>query len=340
MAKNKSVCLVTGATSGIGALLVRRLIAQGNEVRIILKEGLSVGDEIRKLPAGVIPFVADLRLHIKGQDRELETACKGADTIFHIAGAVYSHKFTFDELVNINVIGTENLLKAFINANGRDAKTHLIFTSSVSVYGHRGRNETITEESKPRPDSPYAESKLMAEHLVESFHEAHPNISYTIVRMGTLYGRYYEKPSFFKAFRLIKEQKMIFVGSENNHLTLLHEDDAVDAMLLAAQGKDGLNKIYNVTDGINHTEKSLFEIVAHELKVPSPKRRVSVLLAKLGARTQNITSDEFDFLASDRVISIDRIKSDLGFSPKRRIETDGIEMLNDFKKEFYETGKS
>jgi nucleoside-diphosphate-sugar epimerase len=329
--KSKVISLVTGGTTGLGSALIRRLLAEGDEVRAVLKNAPSKQSEWRSLPPGSIPYVVDITLKRKEDRDNLRAAAKGVDRVFHIGGASYNSKFSYDELIEINVIGTENLLQALVEANPPDRKIHFLYASSVTVYGYRRKNEVINESTQPKPGSHYSESKVMAEHLIESFSEGHPNLRYTIFRMGTLYGPGYEEPYFFKAFRLIKEGKMRYIGKGDNHLTLLHVDDAADAFALVA-GKPGITKntTYNLTDGQPHTPRELFSFTAKAMGVKPPDKSVPGAVARLLSKTANITYDEYEFMASDRIVDISKLNRETGFYPARNVEAEGLLMIQHF----------
>lgn len=329
MAAKTSISLVTGATSMLGRKVAERLVGEGNTVRVIVKETPKASDEWRMLPPGIVPYVADITLKDKSQRDVLVQACAGATNVFHIAGATYNYKNTYDQLIDVNVVGTENVLRAWLDANPAPARGRFVFTSSVSVYGYDRPGETLTEESEPKPASPYASSKLMAERVIESWCAANPRLSYSIARLGTLYGEGYES-SFFKVFGLVKEGKIEYYGRGAGHLTLLNVEDAVDALLEMGRNEKGTNKTFNVTDGASFTEKELFDIVAKFVGVTQIRNVVHPLLARLRARRYNIKSDEYEFLTSDRKVSIDRAKKEIGYKPSRSIENEGKILVDRF----------
>ncbi|HUC38530.1 MAG TPA: NAD(P)-dependent oxidoreductase [Candidatus Acidoferrum sp.] len=326
--------LVTGPTSGLGRAIIRGLVQNGETVRVVLKDVPDKYPELAMLPAGVLPYVADLTFKRPSDQKNLEAACKGVTRVFHIAGATPNTEYTYNQLIEINVIGTENLIKSVLAANPNPATPiHFLYSSSISVYGYKREKETLTEQSEPRPSSHYGESKLMAEHVVESFGESHKQMIYTIMRLATLYGRGYEKPHFFKAFKLVKEGRMRYIGRGNNHLSLLHVDDAADAMLLAAQNpKSSANQVFNIADGYMHTPRQLFTLVANLMGVEPPNRSVNGAIARLLIKAAGISYDEYEFLVSDRVVDISKIRKVLGFTPSRRGDVDGLVMVEDFMK--------
>ncbi|MCL5102360.1 MAG: NAD(P)-dependent oxidoreductase [Candidatus Marsarchaeota archaeon] len=330
--KDAMVCLVTGATSAIGRKLVQKLIDEGCDVRAVLRTHPSRTDEWMALPPRVKVYVADLTLKNESDSKVLEEACKGVDIIFHIASAVYNYKNTYDELININVIGTENLLNAYESSN-KDSKKpmHLIYASTVSVYGYKRPKEKLTESSELKPASPYSESKMMAEQVIKSFADSNPMINYTVLRFGTFYGPGY-KESYFKMFSLIEKGRAIYISGGENSVSMVEEDDVIQSLMLAAMHPHPKNSIYNITDGEPHTIKSLFELVAKELGVSAPKRSIPHVVAKLTSKIANINYDELEFVASDRLIDISKARKELGFNPTHKIEKDGLLLIEEYKK--------
>ncbi|MDE1810845.1 MAG: NAD(P)-dependent oxidoreductase [Candidatus Micrarchaeota archaeon] len=332
--KQKRVSLVTGGTSSLGIHVIRRLLKRGDEVRAIIRQHPTADDSWKVLPPGCIPYVADFTFRSEKDKETLIEACRGVTEIYHIGGAIFNSKHKYNQLVNINVIGTENLLRAYLYANPENgSKATFMYASSVTVYGYNRRNETLSEDADTKPASGYAESKMMAEKVIQSFQTANPRLPYTIFRIGNLYGPGYES-EFFKIFRLIREKKISFLGKGENHLTLAHVEDVADAMLLASENPKAMNKVYNVTDGVPHTMKELFTKAAKFMNVPAPTKGVNAILARIGASTRGINTDEFDFMASDRIVSIDRARRELGYKPTRSIDVDGKLMVDDFMKKF------
>jgi UDP-glucose 4-epimerase len=93
------------------------------------------------------------------------------ETVVHCAGTSLvgpSIKYPSDYYHN-NVVKTLNLLNILINALPR---TRLIFSSSAAVYGEPIM--TPCHEVDPlQPISPYGQSKMMVEQILESYHQAY-----------------------------------------------------------------------------------------------------------------------------------------------------------------------
>ncbi|ASI13699.1 nucleoside-diphosphate-sugar epimerase [Candidatus Mancarchaeum acidiphilum] len=328
------VDLVTGSTSGVGKHLIIELLNEGHEVRVILRNPPDESGDLLKMPPGVIPYISDITFKRESDEQNLIEACKGVDNVFHIAGATYNSKYTFNELVNINVVGTENLLNSLVKAtSGSKKSVRFIFAGSVTVYGYTRKEEKLTESSEFNPKSPYSESKVMAEQVITSICKANKNINYTILRFGIFYGYDYKGP-FYKVFSLVHKGKAYYVGNKGtNHLILVSQDDAVKAMILAMKLNVSKNSVYNISDGIPYTLRDIFEFVAKELNVPPSNRTIPRTVANLAKHIMNINKDEFEFLTSDRVLDISKAKADMGFQPKDTIYTEGKNLIDSYKKE-------
>ncbi len=321
----KIVDLVTGPTSGLGIELTKRLLEMGHEVRVLIREHPSQSRSWTELPPDVQPYKVDIRLPTEHDRNELLLACKGVDNLFHIAGTSYNHKNRYNEIIGINVIGTENVLDAYVKTNPGKC-IHFVLASSVTVYGYRRKGEKLAEDSEIRPASKYSESKVLAEQVARSFATVNKELICSVLRFGVLYGGKY-KSSFFKVFSILKAKKMVYIGKGDNYLTLTNVEDAASAMIQTTQ--DTQSNIYNVVEKPVMV-KQLFEYAARELNVESPKTRIPYVLGRMTRRIVNINIDEFEFVTSDRIVSSTKIEKGLGFRLSHNILKDGKAMIKEF----------
>ncbi|MDE1865237.1 MAG: NAD(P)-dependent oxidoreductase [Candidatus Micrarchaeota archaeon] len=328
---SRRVSLVTGATSTLGVEVVRRLMKRGDEVRVVIRQHPEHNQEWKGLPSGVKPYVADLSFPSADTFKILREACEGVNTIFHFASANRPTTRKFSKYVEINVIGTENLLRAFMESNPSDAHVHVIYSSSTAVYGYNRPGETLTEDSRTAPVTPYGESKLMGEHVIKAFASANKRVGYTIFRIGIMYGGSYDV-SFNKVFRMLKEGRMKIIGDGGNHLCLVNVNDAAEAIVMASESPKSRNKTYNMTDGVKYTQKELIGLASKFLGLDMPKGKISKFLVKMMTVGRSFDDAQLQFLLSDRIVSVERAKKELGFRPKRSIEIEGKSMVNAFLK--------
>lgn len=310
-AKKGDVVFITGATGRLGRAMAKALVAEGCTVRALMVNK----EEITLLPTGTIPFIGTL-----GDAKVMDEACKGTDIVFHFAGMVHAAKSTAEQIMRTNVEGTKVVLDACV----KNKVKHLIFTSTIDVYGKK-RKGSLTEESQLMPSDKYGHSKMIAEQDI-----MRSGVPYTILRVSTIYGHGFEH-SFFKVFRALHENKMVIIGRGDNHMSLVHVDDVVRAMMLVKNNPEAsTNKVYNLSDGVVYTQEGLVDIAADMMKVGRPTRHAQEFVVKMLARARNLDSDELRFLTSDRVIDISSIRKDLGFSPEVDIKTGGKAMVDKF----------
>ena len=154
--------IVTGGAGFIGSSIVKKLVARGDNVTVI--DNLNTGkEENLKSVIDKITFLKDSILN-----RELlEKQSQNIDGIFHQAAlaSVQDSFSKLDEYHNVNVNGTENILKL---AKKNDFR--VVYASSSSVYGNPERIP-IKESDKKNPINPYAETKLKKEQLAIKYSE-------------------------------------------------------------------------------------------------------------------------------------------------------------------------
>lgn len=132
----------------------------------------------------------------------------------------------------------------------------IIFAGSTSVY--RAANRTMQEEDAGDPDSASGRALLEAESMTRNL----PDIDYTILRFGGLYG-YNRKPGRFMAGK-----KGIKGG--NSPVNLIHQDDAVNIVLEVLR-QECKNEIFNCVSDVHPTRKELYSNAAQKLELEPPE---------------------------------------------------------------------
>ncbi len=152
--------LVTGGAGFIGSNIVKKLVSRGDHVTVI--DNLITGKEenLASVKDKII-LLKDSILNIN----LLENQTQDIDGIFHQA-ALASVQDSFSnpkEYHNVNVNGTENILKLAIKNNFK-----VVYASSSSVYGNPEKIP-IKESDSKNPINPYAETKLKKEKLAKKY---------------------------------------------------------------------------------------------------------------------------------------------------------------------------
>ena len=228
----KGPVLVTGATGVVGSVVVRTLVAEGWRVRALVRRP-SPG-----LPPGCESVVGDL------EDAEaLRRGLDGATAAVHLAAQLHVNSPSPDlEALyrRVNTEGTERLA-ALAAAAG---VARVVFSSTINVYGPSAGGHVWTEDDEPQGDSLYARTKLDAEPAVLAL------ASGVVLRLAAVYGPGM-KGNYPSLARLLHRGVRVLPGDGTNRRTLVHVEDAAQALALAAEGPvpPGL---YNLTDGAVH----------------------------------------------------------------------------------------
>ena len=147
-----STYLVTGGAGFIGSHIVKRLVAEGESVRVL--DNFSTGRRVN-----IDPFASEITL-IEGDIRDPVTvrqAVEGSDFLFHEAALASVPRSIEDPVGSneVNVGGTVNLLRAAAGSGVR----MFVYASSSSAYGDSEALPKV-ETMTPVPKSPYAVAKL------------------------------------------------------------------------------------------------------------------------------------------------------------------------------------
>ena len=167
---------ITGGAGFIGSNLVERLLSKGHQVTVVddLSTGLKSNLDLDKITFH--------ELSLTDCDG-LAKALSGADAIVHLGarGSVPRSLKNPIATHDVNATGTLNVLEA-----ARTSGTHVIFSSSSSVYGRNGQLPK-DESMWLSPLTPYAASKLAAEGYVQAYGAAY-EVPVTLLRFFNVFG--------------------------------------------------------------------------------------------------------------------------------------------------------
>ena len=244
------VCLVTGATGFIGAHLVKRLLAEGHQVRCLVRAS-SDTSQLDQLDVEIA--VGDLT-----SPRSLAGAAQGCRNVFHCAAQV-SDWATAKEITRTNVEGTRNLLEASVAASVE----RFVHFSTTDVYGYPGGSAVDETHLAAGFQNWYAKTKLAAETEVVRVSKAHA-LEAVVLRPATVYGPG-STDVVGEIARAIQNRTMFLVDGGRTVAGLCYVDNLVDAAILALRHDAAPGQAFNVSDGLDITWREFTDALANGL---------------------------------------------------------------------------
>lgn len=250
--------VITGGAGFIGSHITEKLANQGYQVTILddLSTGKMTNIEVlleRPNVEFVQGSITDITL--------LQRIFKGVYYVFHQA-AIPSVPRSIENphaSHDINVTGTLNVLLA---ARDNSIKK-VVYASSSSVYGDTPKLPKI-ESMIPRPQSPYAATKVAGEYYCRVFHEVYglPTIS---LRYFNVYGPRQDPNSQYAAViprfieSILKQNPPIIFGDGEQTRDFTFIEDVVEANILAAESN--VNGIFNIGSGASISVNQLAQFI-------------------------------------------------------------------------------
>jgi UDP-glucose 4-epimerase len=291
--------LITGGAGFIGSALANHLVREGHHVRVL--DDLSAGCD----PARLAPRVLFTRGDVKDIPK-LWTLLQNVDCVYHLAARVYVEQSILypREYNDVNVGGTVAVMEAMRDAGVK----RVVLASSGAVYGEQVL-QPVKETQPPNPQSPYAVSKIAAEHYVFTI-GALWDIETVALRIFNAYGPGQQVPTSHPPVipQFVKQAlsggSLVVFGDGSQTRDFVYIDDVVEAMVAAATASTVDRAIINVGSG---QELSINELIK---KVEQATRR------EVHPLYNSAQSGGVSRLVAD--ISLARRK--LGFKPKTDID--------------------
>ncbi len=214
--------LVTGGTGFIGSNLAIALLKEGCSVRILRRSN----SDLRAIGnAPVEHCIGDIR-----DSESLKKALRGCDTVFHTAAMVSYWRRMREEMYEINIQGTRNVVSACLELGVE----RLVHTSSVAAVGFSEDGGVARETNRfnwDRYDVGYRISKHLAEEEVRQ--GVRRGLRAVMVNPSVVIG---PRDIHFHGGQLIRDiyKKRLFYYIKGG-INIVYVDDVVRGHLLAAR---------------------------------------------------------------------------------------------------------
>jgi UDP-glucose 4-epimerase len=273
---------ITGGAGFIGSHLARHFASRG-EVTIL--------DDLRSGHAGNLDGVACR--FVRGSildDAALREAIVGAEEVYHLAAMVSVPESVAKpvECAELNTEGTRRVLAAALAAGSRK----VVLASSAAIYGD---NPTVPklETMAPEPKSPYAETKLAGERLLEEYRRAH-GLGTTSLRFFNVFGPRQDPRSAYAAAvpifiaKALRDEPIGIHGDGGQTRDFVHVTDIVGALAYAGATSE-MHGTYNVGYG---RSQSILELAQEILRLTGSKSRIEHLPTRAGDVRHSLASNE------------------------------------------------
>lgn len=301
----KGLVVVTGGAGYLGCVLCELLHEEGYKVRVV--DRLFFGQEpIRSLKERGVEIVRhDIRF-------VPEHVYEGADAVVMLAALSNDPTCELDTEASTS-INLHGQLRTATIARKMGVK-RLVFASSCSVYG-TGKRQALTEDDECDPVSLYSRFKLECEKALISLSEK--DFCVTILRFATLYGlaprmRFDLAPNLM-TLSAVRKGKIYVLGRGMQWRPFLHVKDAARAISLVLQAPESsvCKKVFNCG-----SEEEEFQMLP-----------LASLIANLVRNTDvEVVPDDPDKRSYH--VSFARIRKELGFKRRHRLEDAVLEIAN------------
>ncbi len=310
--------LVTGCAGFVGSHLSEALLARGDQVLGI--DSFVPFYDLRFKRHNLAGLLAHPRFQFEEADlaaADLRPLLTDVDVVFHIAGQPGVRDSWGDKFAGYtrnNVLTTERLLHASIDANIH----RFVYAGSSSVYGDSPALPW-SEDTCPQPRSPYAITKLAAEHLCRSYHLDF-GVPTVVVRFFTVYGpRQRPDMAFHKFLRAaLRDEPIPLYGNGQQTRDFTYVSDIVAGTLAAAAAPDVEGGIYNLGGGSRIILLDLLEMLSDVVGKP-------VAIRQLGQQAGDVRHTWADITRSQQM---------LGYQPQVKLK-DGLSAEYDWIRQVY-----
>lgn len=246
--------LVTGGAGFIGCNLVRGLLQEGHEVRVL--DNFSTGQRANLDGLDVNLIEGDLRSY-----ERVHTATREVDAVFH-QGALPSVPRSIQDPLTTTAVNVEGTLNVLLASRDSDVR-RVVFASSSSVYGDAPGMPR--RESQPlAPLAPYAVAKLAAEQYCLVASRVY-DLEVVALRYFNVFGERQDPLSDYAAVipkfiqMMLNGERPTIFGDGFTSRDFTHIENVVQANLAAAAESTPSGLVFNIAMGRSRTLNQLVE---------------------------------------------------------------------------------
>jgi UDP-glucose 4-epimerase len=260
--------MITGGAGFLGSHLAEAFIARGDEV-FVLDTG-TISKVRHLLTKRGFHYIHDTIFNLE----LLDSLAARADLIYHLAAVVGVEHYVGDpyETLNVNVNGTQNVLKAAYKYNRK-----VVFSSTSEVYGRNPKVPWKEEDDRVLGATTidrwcYSTSKAVGEHFCFAYHKL--GLPVTVVRYFNVYGPRLDKVDVGRLFtifmgQLLRGADLTVIGDGRQTRCFTYVTDAVAATVAAGLIAEADGQVINI--GVD-VETSVLDFAKLMLELYGPTR--------------------------------------------------------------------
>jgi dihydroflavonol-4-reductase len=306
------LALVTGATGFIGANLVEALAQRGWQVRALHRASSSL-----KALEGLAykSAIGDVT-----EPASLAAAMQGVDVVFHVAAVADYWRSDPHRLMQVNVEGTRNVLRAAREAGVQ----RVVFTSSCAALGQPAFGQALDERAQfnLRAEAfPYGYSKHLAEQVCLDF--ARAGLDVVIVNPAVVFGP--RDVNLMSGSLVVEAARRGLPFAPPGGVSAIDVADVCAGHIAAAErGRTGERYVLTAE---NLTYAQLFALLAEVVGRPRPRLILPRWVFRLGAPVVGwarsrlglrlpVSSEQVRFAAETFWFNADKARCELGLRPR------------------------
>ena len=224
--------LITGGAGFLGSHLSDAFIARGDEVFVLDTGSIAKVRHLLNNPR--FHYVHDSVFNLE----LIDGLVSKVDLVYHLAAVVGVEHYVADpyETLNVNVNGTQNVLKAAYKYNRR-----VVFSSTSEVYGRNPKVPWREDDDRVLGATSidrwcYSTSKAVGEHFCFAYHKL--GLPVTVVRYFNAYGPRLDKVDVGRLFtifmgQLLRGADLTVVGDGLQTRCFTYVTDAIEATVQA-----------------------------------------------------------------------------------------------------------
>jgi UDP-glucose 4-epimerase len=298
--------LITGGAGFLGSHLADAFIARGDEV-LVLDTG-SIAKVRHLLNEPRFRYIHDTIFNLE----LLDSLAARVDLIYHLAAVVGVEHYVGDpyETLNVNVNGTQNVLKAAYKYGKK-----VVFSSTSEVYGRNPKVPWKEDDDRVLGATTidrwcYSTSKAVGEHFCFAYHKL--GLPVAVVRFFNIYGPRLDRVDVGRLFtifmgQLLRGADLTVIGDGAQTRCFTYVTDAVAATVAAGLNPAAEGNAINI--GVN-AETSVLDFAKLMLELYGPSKSQIKFVAQ-----EEVYGNSYEDIPR-RVPDNSKMRNLLGVEPK------------------------